>query len=195
MNSIYLVLDMQNDLVNPEDASRSNPLAEQARGRGIVERTARAIGAARNAGVAVGFVRVGFSSNYHECPAGSPLFSGAPRAGLFKLGSRGAELHPDLDARETDIHVIKHRVSPFYATTLMAQLSALRVQRIYCSGVSTQAVVQAAVRDAHDRDFDVVLFEDCCAAHSAEEHANSIQSLARFCRVARFDDTGFGAAP
>jgi nicotinamidase-related amidase len=44
-------------------------------------------------------------------------------------------------------------------------------------------VVQATVRDAHDRDFDVVVLEDCCAAHSAQEHANSIQSLGRFCRV------------
>ncbi|MBO9356489.1 isochorismatase family protein [Bordetella petrii] len=179
---------MQNDLINPPDGARPGPLAEQARSRDIVARTARAIDAARRAGVAIGFVRVGFSSDYHECPAASPIFSGAPAAGLFKLGGKGAELHPGLDARDTDVHVVKHRVSPFYATTLMAQLSAMRIGRIYCSGVSTQAVVQATVRDAHDRDFDVVVLEDCCAAHTAEEHANSIQSLSRFCRVAGSED-------
>lgn len=193
MNAIYLVLDMQNDLINPAAGVPLSPLAQQARSRDIVARTADAIGAARGAGIAIGFVRVGFSSDYHECPKDSPIFSGAPAAGLFRLGARGAELHADLGARDTDVHVIKHRVSPFYATTLMAQIRAMRIERIYCSGVSTQAVVQATVRDAHDRDFDVVLLEDCCAAHSAEEHANSIQSLSRFCRVVNSRDDVFGA--
>jgi nicotinamidase-related amidase len=81
------------------------------------------------------------------------------------------------------VQVVKHRVSPFYSTTLMAQLRAQGIQRIYCSGVSTQAVVQATVREAHDRDFDVLVFEDACCAHSEEEHRNSIQSIGRFCRV------------
>ncbi|TSH96454.1 cysteine hydrolase [Verticiella sediminum] len=183
---------MQNDLLTPKPGAQPGPLVQQALARDIVARTARAIGSARSAGVAVGFVRVGFSSDYHECPKNSPVFSGAPSAGLFKLGTWGTEIHPDLDARETDVHIVKHRVSPFYATTLMAQLNAMRIERIYCSGVSTQAVVQATVRDAHDRDFDVVVLEDCCAAHSAEEHANSIQSLARFCRIADAG-TDFGA--
>ncbi|CAM4315949.1 Peroxyureidoacrylate/ureidoacrylate amidohydrolase RutB [Bordetella tumbae] len=193
MNAIYLVLDMQNDLVNPEAGAMPSPLVQEARDRDIVARTARAIEAARRAGVAIGFVRVGFSSDYHECPKGSPIFGGAPDAGLFRLGTRGTEIHPDLGARDTDVHVVKHRVSPFYATTLMAQLRAMRIERIYCSGVSTQAVVQATVRDAHDRDFDVVLLEDCCAAHSAEEHAHSVQSLGRFCRVVNSSDDVFGA--
>ncbi len=83
-----------------------------------------------------------------------------------------------------DFQVVKHRVSPFYSTTLEAQLRALGVTRIYCSGVSTQAVVQATVRDAHDRDYDVVLLEDACCAASLEEHRNSIGSVSRFCRVA-----------
>jgi nicotinamidase-related amidase len=56
-----------------------------------------------------------------------------------------------------------------------------RIERIYCSGVSTQAVVQATVRDAHDRDFDVVVLEDCCASPSLQEHENSMGSIARFC--------------
>ncbi|MGP1614890.1 MAG: isochorismatase family protein, partial [Pollutimonas bauzanensis] len=75
--------------------------------------------------------------------------------------------------------------------TLEAQLSALGVERIYCSGVSTQAVVQATVREAHDRDYEVIVLEDACAAHSAEEHANSIQSLARFCKTETTDSVVF----
>ena len=183
MNSVYLVLDMQNDLVADDGANGKTPLGEQVRSRGVVEKTAAAIEKARAAGAAIGFVRVGFSANYAECPAGSPIFGPAKANGLFRLGTKGTEIHPRLGMRAGDWLVTKHRVSPFYATDLDAYLRANGIQRIFCSGVSTQAVVQATVRDGHDRDYAMVLLEDCCAAHSAEEHRNSIGSLGRFCKV------------
>ncbi|GAA4341436.1 cysteine hydrolase [Pigmentiphaga soli] len=193
MKSIYLVLDMQNDLVHPDGPNGKSPMGEQVRARDVVAKTAAAIARARQAGVAVGFVRVGFSPDYHECPTGSQVFSAAPKAGLFKLGGWGTEIHPDLPQQPGDVQVTKHRVSPFYSTTLEVQLRALGIGRIYCSGVSTQAVVQATVRDAHDRDYDVVVLEDCCAAHSAQEHQNSIGSIGRFCRVVQSGDVDFAA--
>ncbi len=189
--AIYLVLDMQNDLVHNDGPNGKGPLGEQVRERGIIEKTAAAIRKAREAGLLVGFVRVGFSAGYPECPAGSQVFSAAPQHGLFKLGAWGTEIHPDLQQQEGDIQVVKHRVSPFYSTTLEAQLRANNVTRIYCSGVSTQAVVQATVRDAHDRDYEVILLEDLCAAHSAQEHSNSVQSIARFCKTDTSDAVSF----
>ena len=192
-STLYLVLDMQNDLVHADGPNGNSPLGQQVRSRGIVERTAAAIARARAAGAAVGFVRVGFSPEYTECPKHSPVFSGAPKMGLFKLGSFGTEIHPALPQRPGDVQVIKHRVSPFYSTTLEAQLRALGITRIVCSGVSTQAVVQATVRDGHDRDYQMVVLEDCCAAHSEEEHRNSMGSIARFCTVTTSDQVDFAA--
>ena len=58
----------------------------------------------------------------------SPVFSGAPKAGLFQLGKWGTEIHPALEQRTGDVQVTKHRVSPFYSTTLMAQLSAAGIE-------------------------------------------------------------------
>lgn len=183
MNAIYLVLDMQNDLVNAKGVNGTAPLGEQVRSRDLLARTARAIASARAAGIRVGFVRVGFSPDYRECPPNSPVFTPARANGIFKLGTWGTQIHPDLVEQPQDLQIIKHRVSPFHATALDQYLRTLEIGRIYCSGVSTQAVVQATVREGHDRDYDMVVLEDCCAAHSAEEHRNSIQSLGRFCRV------------
>jgi nicotinamidase-related amidase len=182
---------MQNDLVHADGPNGGSPLGAQVKERGILAKTRAAIEKAHAAGVRVGFVRVGFSPDYKECPKGSPIFGGAPKAGLFKLGTWGTEIHPDLPQDPSDVQVVKHRVSPFYGTSLVPQLSALGIERIYCSGVSTQAVVQATVREAHDRDFEVVVLEDCCAAHSAQEHANSIGSLGRFCTVTTSDQVAF----
>lgn len=179
--AVYLVLDMQNDLVHDNGPSGPGPLGKQVRERELISKTAAAIAKARKAGILVGFVRVGFSAGYPECPPASPIFGPARENGIFKLGTWGTEIHPSLEQKEGDIQVTKNRVSPFYATNLVAQLRAQNISRIYCSGVSTQAVVQATVRDAHDRDYEVIVLEDCCAAHDLVEHQNSMQSLGRFC--------------
>lgn len=191
MKSIYLILDMQNDLVHADGPNGKSPMGEQVRARRVVENTQVALQKARAAGIAVGFVRVGFSPDYHECPKNSPVFGGAPKAGLYKLGTWGTEIHPSLAQQAGDVQVVKHRVSPFYSTTLMAQLRAAGIERIFCSGVSTQAVVQATVREGHDRDFQMVVLEDGCCAHSEEEHRNSMGSIARFCRVTTSSEVDF----
>jgi hypothetical protein len=119
------------------------------------------------------------------------VFSGLAKAGILRLGSWGTEIHPDLLQQPGDVQVTKHRVSPFYSTTLVAQLSALGVDRNLllrrvdpgrragdCSGRS-----RPRFRD--DRD------DDCCCANSAEEHANSIGSLALLVRTVRSDAVDF----
>lgn len=181
--SIYLVLDMENDLVHADGPNGKTPYGEQVRSRRIVENTRGALDKARAANVLVGFVRVGFSPDYRECPANSPIFSNARKNGLFKLGQWGSQVHPDLGQQAGDFDVVKHRVSPFHGTGLEVILRTHGVERIYCSGISTNAVVQATVREGHDRDYEIVVLEDCCCALSAQEHDSAIRLLQRFCRT------------
>lgn len=189
--SIYLVLDMENDLVHVDGPNGKAGYGEQVRSRRIVENTRDAIRKARAAGVRIGFVRVGFSADYRECPPASPIFSGARKNGLLKLGEWGTEVHPDLGQQADDVDVVKHRVSPFYSTNLEAILSAQGIRRIYCSGISTNAVVQATVREGHDRDYEIVVLEDCCCGLTSEEHENAIQGLQRFCTITTSQDVVF----
>jgi nicotinamidase-related amidase len=191
-HTLYLVLDMENDLVHEDGVNGKGPYGEQVRARRILPNTQRALQKARAAGVRVGYVRVGFSPDYAQCPANSPIFSGARERGIFKLGTWGTEVHPDIAPQPGDFDIVKHRVSPFYSTQLEAILRAREVKRIVCSGVSTNAVVQAAVRDGHDRDFEMVVLEDCCCALSAEEHAQAMANLKRFCRITTSEEIDFG---
>ena len=190
-NSIYLVLDMENDLVHADGPNGKAAYGEQARARQIVANTRRGLDKARAAGLRVGFVRVGFSADYRECPANSPIFSNARKNSIFKLGTWGTQVHPDLGQQPHDFDIVKHRVSPFHGTGLEVILHTHGVRRIYCSGISTNAVVQAAVREGHDRDFEMVLLEDCCCALSAEEHESSIKLLQRFCKQTTSTDVIF----
>ena len=190
-DAIYLVLDMMNDLVHVDGVNGKAAYGEQVRTRHVLENTRRALDKARAAGVPVGFVRVGFSPDYRECPPQSPIFSGARKNGIFKLGTWGTEVHPDLGQQAGDFDIVKHRVSPFYATSLEAILRANGIRRIYCSGISTNAVVQATVREGHDRDYELVVLEDCCCGLSTEEHENAIKGLQRFCRTTTSHDVVF----
>jgi nicotinamidase-related amidase len=193
MRSIYLVLDMENDLVAETGPNGKGPLGQQVQGRGIVPRTAAAIAKARAAGLPIGYVRVGFSPDYREAPDTSAIFNGAKQHGLFKLGTWGTEVHEALAPKPGDFDIVKHRVSPFYATNLEAILRAHRIERIFCSGVSTVAVVQGTVRDAHDRDYVVTVLEDCCASGSIEDHDAAIRTLQRFCAFSTSDAVDFSA--
>jgi nicotinamidase-related amidase len=182
-DSIYLVLDMENDLVHADGPNGKAAYGEQVRGRRILENTRRALDKARAAGLRIGFVRVGFSPDYRECPANSPIFSNARKNGIFKLGEWGTQVHPDLGQQAGDFDIVKHRVSPFHGTSLDLILRTHGIRRIYCSGISTNAVVQAAVREGHDRDYEMVVLDDCCCGLSAEEHEIAMKSLQRFCKT------------
>lgn len=191
MSSIYLVLDMMNDLVHADGPNGKAAYGTQVRERGIIENTRRAIDKARAANLPIGFVRVGFSPDYRECPANSPIFSGARKNGVFKLGTWGTQTHPDLGQQASDFDIVKHRVSPFYGTNLEVILRTHGVRRIYCSGISTNAVVQAIVREGHDRDYEMVVLEDACCGLSREEHEGAITSFQRFCKISSSTEVAF----
>ena len=189
--TLFLVMDMMNDLV-AEDGFNKATYGVQVKAREVLPRTAGAIAAARAAGVRIGYVRVGFSADYRECPPASPIFSGARANGIFKLGTRGTAVHPALAPQEGDFDIVKHRVSPFYGTALEPILRAQGIERLVLCGVSTNGVVHSGAREAHDRDYEVVIFEDCCAGTTPDEHMHAIACLGRYARIvdsAAFDWT------
>ncbi len=188
MKSIYLVLDMQNDLIHSEGASGKAPMQAEVQSRDIINRTAKAIASARKMDIPVAFVRVAFSDDHREVNPNSQVFGPIAQNSILKMNEWGGQVHEALAPQARDWDIVKHRVSPFYQTRLEILLKREGIERIYCSGVSTQAVVQATVRDGHDRDFDMILLEDCCAAHSDEEHQNSVASIGRFCQVVNSDE-------
>ena len=177
--TLLLVMDMMNDLV-AEDGFSAQTYAAQVKARNVLANTAKAIAAARAAGALIGYVRVGFSPDYREAPEGSPIFSGARKNGIFKLDTKGTEVHPTVAPANGDFDIVKHRVSPFYGTSLEPILRANGIERIVMCGVSTNGVVHSGVREAHDRDYAVVILEDCCAGVTPDEHAHAIACMGRF---------------
>jgi nicotinamidase-related amidase len=188
--AMLLVMDMLNDLVheNGGGAKTYVPLMKE---RDVLARTKAAIEKARAAGALIAYVRVGFSPDYRECPPNSPIFSRARSAGMFKLGTWGTEVHSDLTPQSGDFDIVKHRVSPFYGTSLEPILRARGVTDLYLCGVSTNGVVHSGAREAHDRDYAVTVLEDCCAGATTDEHESALRCLARFAAIKNSADVTF----
>ena len=133
-------------------------------------------------------VKVGIRAGYPELPAHAPLLGRARQLGALRLGHWGTEVQADLALQPADPVLMKHRLSPFHGTALATLLRAAGIERLLLGGVSTAWAPQAPAREAHDRDYRVVLVEDACAAASPQEHQASIAQLSRLAGVLRADD-------
>lgn len=180
--TLFLVMDMMNDIV-AEDGFNAKTYGVQVKERDVLANSAKAIASARAAGARIGYVRVGFSSDYRECPPASPIFSGARNNKIFQLGTHGTEVHPAVAPQAHDFDIVKHRVSPFYGTSLEPILRANGIERVVLCGVSTNGVVHSGAREAHDRDYEVVILEDCCAGVTPDEHMHAIACLGRYVTI------------
>lgn len=189
--AIFLVCDMINDLVHEDGPNGKKGYGPILARRSVIANTAEAIRKARAANVSIAYVRVGFSQDYRECPPTSRIFQGAKKAGLFKLGSWGTEVHPALAPQAGDYDIVKHRVSPFYGTSLEPILRANGIQRLYVCGVSTSGAVLSAAKDGHDRDYEVFVLEDCCAALTDGQHAAVIDQMNRMTTITNSKEVSF----
>jgi len=99
------------------------------------------------------------------------------------LGGFGGEFCDELKPLDGETQIVKHRVSAFFGTPLELLLRNKGVTELYVCGVATDLAVQAAVRDAHDRDFIVTVVADCCGAGNEEDHNHSLIPLRKISKV------------
>lgn len=186
MNTAFIGLDYIVDIMH--ESGKIARSAPHAKARRCIEQVNQALGIARNKGWLTILVKVGFASGYQNQPKHSPFFGRAHELGALDLSGPGTDFHPDLDVQPSDLLVIKPRISAFYATDLEAALRANRIERLVISGISTAWAVQSTVRDAHDRDYEVLVFEDGCAALNDQVHEESMQLIAQLARIVHLDD-------
>ena len=178
-----LVIDFINDVVSLESKIAGAGNAAFAAEHQVIERANQAIELARAAKIPVIFIKLGFSQGYPECPPQSPMFGGLKDKGLLQLGTWSSDYHPDLAIRVEDISVVKHRVSAFYNTDLESILRAQGIDTVIIAGVSTAMAVEHTVRDAHDRDYQVIVLSDACAAVNQAQHDAALMLMGRLCKI------------
>ena len=129
------------------------------------------------------FVKIWFNEWYRNQPKASPLFGKANEFWVLELWTWGTELYEKINHSKNDIVVTKSRVNSFFETNLNAVLEKHNIAEIYLAGCSTDLVVESTARDAHDRDYNVNILKDCCAAANINDHNNSISTMKKICNI------------
>lgn len=133
-------------------------------------------------------VKISFSENYIEHPGNSPLFGKAREFKALQANSWGTEFAEDVKPMTEEKTIVKRRVSAFYATDLEIALRSRGVDTIFLAGVSTDLAIESAARDGHDRDFNIVVMADCCAAANKNDHSKSLETLQKISKILTLDE-------
>ena len=163
MTAALLVMDVQNGIV-----------ARYAEDSGLLDRLELAVAAAREAGVPVIFVRVGFRAGFPEVAAANKSFSAiaatAGSSGAFSETAPETQIHSRVAPLAGEAVVVKKRVSAFAGSDLAEVLRGGKIDTLVLSGIATSGVVLSTLRQAADLDFRLVVLEDACGDSDPEVH-------------------------
>jgi ureidoacrylate peracid hydrolase len=159
-----VVIDMQNDFCDTTKTPMAVPMMPRL--RAFIEEARRAQ------------VRVIFAQVLHDESSESEVWNERPNHPAV-LGTPGAEFHPDFVPLPDDYVIKKSRYSAFIRTSFEDDLHAMGVETLIMTGIATNVCVESTARDAYQRDFRVVMVEDCCASMSEEAHEATLNTFRR----------------
>lgn len=198
-----LLIDLQNGFVHPEGwtARMFGGLADSL--AATVEPAARALAAAREAGIPVIHTQHAWEPGYADGgflaeEIYPKLFADFPAEERFDLvrGTWDADFLPAVAPVEGEHIIYKNRYDAFIGTGLERLLMRLGVRTLVVGGVVTTVCVESTVRDAAMRDFRVHLIGDAIGDSDAEAHATGLARLGRmFGHLTTSDDVAAAWAP
>lgn len=168
--SALLLLDYQVAMCDAGPHGLQPALAAQVAERDVLARAAKALSAAREAGVLIVHVRLAFDPSYELRTNATVRFAAYREKNAMLAGSPEAAFVGELTPLPAEPVVTKGGVDPFIGTPLLELLVRNGVSRVALAGVATNLVVESAARHAIDSGLQVVVLEDLCASVSADLH-------------------------
>jgi nicotinamidase-related amidase len=93
----------------------------------------------------------------------------------FAEGSENVEIIDEMHKKDSDILIVKNKISPFFKTNLDKELKG--INEIIVCGILTNLCVRSLVQDAYDRDFEITVIKDCCVAFDKETQEFTFKDL------------------
>jgi maleamate amidohydrolase len=126
-------------------------------------------------------------TNVEYAPGGADggvFYRKVPALKLFERGSPHGAFPPSLQPREGEIIVTKHYASAFFGTDLASTLTAMGVDTLLITGLSTSGCVRATALDACQHGFLPFVVRDACGdRHAAPHEANLFDLQAKYAEV------------
>ncbi len=194
-HTALIVVDPQNDFC-AEGGMMSKEGFDLSLVQDMTQRLPALIGAAREAGALVVFVRNVYSSENNQYLSDAWLEQAARcRKGSYTVrpvcreGEWDGAFYGNIRPEENDIVVTKHRFSAFHNTSLDTILRSHGIRSIIVSGVATNVCCETTARDGFMRDYYVVFSSDGTACYSPEAQQATLSNIDTFFgEVASIDD-------
>lgn len=172
-----IILDMQNELIDPKGKVGSQGFAKVVAEKKLVEKLAGLAKEMRGRKQPVVFVRVGFEKGYIDMLSQSPRVAHLKEMNAMVIGEFGTEFPAALSPLPGELVVTKRAVNPFHNTNLLGWLQRNGVERVVLGGVYTHMVVDSTARFADDSGLVVTVLEDCCASPDPEVHRVEVEKI------------------
>ncbi len=182
------VMDFQNDIVDPKGMFGAQGLADKVAQANAIPNTAKALAAARKAGMMVVHVAVAYRPGHPEVVEGAALFQSMKDGNALVEGTWGAEFHPDLQPAEGEIVATKRGVSAFAGTDVELVMRNRGIENVVLTGIATSFVVEGTARHAVDLGIPVIVLDDCCASLNDDMHNASLAVLGMLGGVSNSDE-------
>lgn len=171
-----LVIDMQNDFCAPAGYIARTMGKDVSAAAAIVPAIERLVGAAREAGVPVAWLRADYSHERIPDSMRVKLRARGITDECCKPGTWGADWF-GVAPIDSDPVVTKHTYSGFAGTDLQQQLGELGRTTLVFAGVQTQVCVESTLRDAHALGYLCVLPQDAVASHTPALHEATLTNV------------------
>lgn len=170
-----LVVDMQNDF-GAKGGMFDRAGIDISGIRSAVPPTAKALDAARSAGIKVVYLKMAYLPDLSDLGSvesanrtrhlrlGVGQHVRAPNGSESRILIRdtwNSDIVDELAPRAEDLVIYKTRFSGFFGTDLDERLKALGIEDLVVTGCTTSICVDSTVRDAMFRDYRCVLLSDC----------------------------------
>lgn len=143
----------------------------------LLHRLATASVDARQVGVDVVHVRVAFRAGYPDLAPANKVFAAFTSHFDLTDSNPGTDIHPSLGRQDSDIVVLKKRVSAFAGSDLDIVLRSREVTALVLAGVTTSGAVLSTLRAAADLDYELTVLSDGCADTDAAVHELLLSSV------------------
>ena len=145
----------------------------------LVTRAAGVLKKARDLGLSVFHVQVGFRRGLPEISPRNLLFSSIKNSVQHRqvFEGPGGAIHPAVAPQGEDIVITKHRISAFAGTDLDMILRAKGIETLILFGIATSGVVLATLLHAVDADYRLIVVKDCCADADPEVHRSLTEKI------------------
>jgi len=165
-----LIVDMQNDFVNPQGKACIAGAAE------TLPRLRRVLDAWRGRGWPVVHIIRSYSADGHDVePSRRALF--LAMGGFCLPGAWGSEIVPELAPLAGEEVVVKPRWSGFFRTELDAILRRQGVETVIVSGTQTPNCVRATAFDADAWGYRVIVLSDGTSSKTPEVQAANLRDM------------------